>query len=426
MLQATLSGAAGQNTVSVITLSTGQTQVAAQTSLNSISTLISGGYTGVNITTGAIPTTPIIGSITGTANVILGTLANNVQALTITNTGTTTVANSKFIGNESVIAASGGLTFTDSGASTTIIVGGGTNTINFGSGSTNATFTGDGANTLNLSTASGATSVFGTSASTDTIIGTAGTSSNVTYTSAAGASVFINPGAGNVTVFGTGGAGTATVFGGSSVNTFTGTLTVVDGTGYFQAGTAGGNNLGSSTVGSTTLIGGGGKDVLTAKGVKDVLVAGAGTATLDGSHSAGGDSFFSSSSGTSLMYGGDFNGDTFYTNTSTVVGTGFTGSFINLHTGPNSQLRGLNNNVAGTVAVGFSQNGANFATIGDFVSGVDKLVLNTAITGSNYTLTSGTLVGSTGPIAYTNVQTTNGSLITVYNATLTNSDITKV
>lgn len=434
MPQATLAGGSttGPNAVITIQNNSSQAQVAAQTAFNNISALLGQGFSDININAGAPPTGLIVGSVGGTSDtnsgtINLGTLGANVQALTINNTGSTTAANSKYVGNESIVSGTGNLTFTDSGASTVIVTGGGTNTITFGSGSTNASFSGDGANTLTVNTTGGATSVFGTSASSDTIIGSSATlAGGITYTSAASAKAFINPGAANVTVFGAAGAGTETVFGGASVNSFSGKLTVTDGTGYFQGGTAGGNQLGSSTVGSTTLIGGGSGDVLTAKGISDKLIAGAGMATLDGSNSAGGDFFFASSNGASLMYGGKSVGDTFFTNNSTVMGAGYTGSFIDLHTGPNSQLRGLNSNVPGTVAVGFSGSGANFATVGDFVSGVDKLVLNTAVTGSSFTLTSGTLIGSSGPVAYTNVQTSNGSLITVYNAVVTNNDVIKI
>lgn len=426
MPQATITGAPGTNVVTAITVTSNQALAVAQNNFNNIATLLSNGFTNTDITSGVSTTASIVGSISGSSAVNLGALANNVQALAIANTGTTTVGNSQFIGNESVLAASGGLMFTDSGASTSIVVGGGSNTLTFSSNSTNATFTGDGSNMINLATASGATSVFGTSHSNDTIMGSATVGSGVIYTAAAGSHVFINPAAANVTVFGANGAGTATVFGGSTATAFTGRLTVTDGTGYFQGGLAGSNVIGSSNVGSTTLIGGGGNDVLTSKGVGDILVAGSGTATLDGSHAAGGDTFFASSTGTSLMYGGSTAADTFFTNNSTVQGVGYTGSFIDLHTGPNAQLRGLNSNVAGTVAVGFSGAGANHATVGDFVSGLDKLVLNTAVTGSSYTLTNGTLTGSAGPVTYTNVQTSNGSLITIYNATVTNSDIIKV
>lgn len=427
----TITGAAGTNVVSSLQVTTASTAALAQTAANNVSALFTSGFGQVNINGGVSTGALIVGSIGGTTDTNAGSISvlnipNNVQSLLINNTGATTASNSRFVGNETVIAGTGNLTFTDNGASTTIITGGGTNAITFSANSTNASFTSDGVNTLNVNTSSGATSVFGTSTSSDTIIGTASTTGGITYTSAAGAKAFINPGAANVTVFGAGGAGTETVFGGASVNSFSGKLTVTDGTGYFQGGTAGGNVIGSSTVGSTTLIGGGSGDVLTAKGLSDKLVAGAGAATLDGSSSLGGDFFFASSTGAALMYGSRAIGDTFFTNNSTVAGVGFTGSFIDLHTGPNSQLRGLNNNVSGTVAVGFSGSGANFASVGDFVSGTDKVVLNTSAVGSSFTLANGTVAGAGGSIAYTNLVTSNGSTITFYNATLTNTDIIKI
>lgn len=419
---ATINGGSGSDVVNAIPFTSQQALLQGQSVLNTLSNLLSNGYTNVNINAGAPASGLLIGSVDGSRNVNLGALTNNIQALMVSNTGTTTASNSRFIGNASVVAGQGGLTFTDNGGSTSIAVGGGTNAVTFSSNSTNAYFIGDGINTLTVATASGTTSVYGTNASTDTITG----SGNIVYTSSASASAFINPGAANVTVFGAGGGGSETVFGGASTNTFSGMLTVTDGTGYFQGGTAGNNTMGSSSIGSTTLIGGGNGDVLSAKGVKDVLVAGGGSSTLDGSHSTGGDSFWASSTGSSLMYGGDSQGDTFYINNSTAQGVGFTGSFIDLHTGPNSQLRGLNSNVASTVNVGFANAGANYATVGDFVTGLDKLVLNTAITGANYTLSNGTMGNGTTQIAYSTLQTSNGSLVTFYNATITNNDIVKV
>lgn len=427
MPQATISGSTGPISAIAIKITSDQAQAAAQRALNNISNLISSqGFTVRDITNGNFPNISTVGLISGTKDVNLGLLLSNVQALIILNTGTTNVGNLKEISNEFVVAASGGLIFNDNGASTSIVTSGGTNIVNFGTSSNNSVFVGDGSNTLNISTASGITSVFGTSYSADTIIGSAYAKSDVAYTSEENSSVFINPSAGNVTVFGNGGLGSETVFGGSLINTFTGRLIVVDGTGYFQAGTTGNNVLGSSTVGSTTLIGGGGNDVLSAKGVNDVLVAGSGSETLDGSYSAGGDTFWASSTGTSLMYGSALIGDTFFTNNSTVLGVGFTGSFINFHTTPNAQLRGLNSSIPNILAIGFSEKSANYATIGDFISGVDKLVINTAVTGSNYTLTSGNLIGPSGSVLYTNLQTANGSIITIYNAILTNNDVIKI
>lgn len=74
----------------------------------------------------------------------------------------------------------------------------------------------------------------------------------------------------------------------------------------------------------------------------------------------------------------------------------------------------------------FGNGGVNYASVGDFVAGLDKLVLNAAAVGGNYSLTNGTLGSGTSQMAYSTVQTSNGSLITFDNATLTTSDIIKV
>lgn len=430
MTSVTVTGATGTNVVSSILVTSLQTQLMAQMAANNISALFSQGYGQTDISNGVTTSAPIVGSIGDTSDAAVGAktvllIPSNVQALTINNLNSTTASNTAASTNQTIISGVGNLTFTDYGNLTQIFTGGGANAITFETLSSNASFLGDGANTLYINTQIGTTSIFGTSASTDTIIGSANVGGGITYTSAGGSTVFINPGAANVTVFGAAGAGIETVFGGSSTNNFTGRLTVTDGTGYFQGGTAGTNMIGSSTVGSTTLIGGGSGDMLVSKGMNDILVAGSGSATLDGSRSAGGSSLFASADGSSLQYGGISKGDTFYTNNSTVAGTGFTGSFFDLHTGPNAAFQNLNTTVSNTVAVGFDNPGANYAAVGDFISGLDKIVLNTAVVGSSYTFSNGYVQGSNGAIFYTNLTTSNGSVITVYNTALTDNDIIK-
>lgn len=270
---ATINGGSGTGVVNAVLFTSQQATQQGQSALQNINALLSQGYSSVSVNVGAPTNALIVGSVNGSTNGVLGTLTNNIQALLIDNTGTTTASNSRFIGNASVVAGQGGLTFVDNGGSTSIAVGGSNNAITFSSNSTNASFIGDGNNMLMVVTASGMTSITGTWASSDTITGTG----NVVYNSAASAKAFINPGAANVTVLGASGAGTETVFGGSSSNTFTGTLSVTDGTGYFQGGAAGSNIMGSSSIGSTTLIGGGNGNISTAKGVGDVLVAASGS-----------------------------------------------------------------------------------------------------------------------------------------------------
>lgn len=425
----TITGAAGTNVVQTLQVTTAATAQIAQLAANNISTLFgSGGFTDANINSGFYPTIPTVGSIGQATQAASGTLTvfnipTNVQALTINNSGDTFASNSRFAGSETILSGTGNLNFTDNGASTRFITGGGSNTITETSLSSDALITGDGRTIVGLNSA-GQTTVTGTGASADTIFGSASVASGLTYNSATGASVFINPRAANVTVFGAAGAGTETVFGGSDA--ITGKITVVDGTGLFAGGINGGNTLGSSTVGSTTLIGGGAGDVLTSKGIGDKLVAGAGAETLIGTNSAGGDVFFGSTSGSSLSYGSQSIGDTFFTAPTTQTGTAPALAlldFIDMHTTAQSvTIRNLNTTVSNTIAVGFDGAGANYATVGDFITGVDKVVLNTSVVGGSYTLSTGTLGGT---LSYTNLQV-GGGLVTFYNATLTTNDIIKI
>jgi hypothetical protein len=204
-----------------------------------------------------------------------------------------------------------------------------------------------------------------------------------------------------------GNGGTETIFGGAAfvggslvtTNAFTGSLTVTGGTGYFGGGSAGHNNIGASSVGGSTLIGGGANDTLRAGGQGDVLVAGAGTATLDASNSVGNDTLFASNTNATLMFGSKSQGDTFFFGTSTVSGTGFEGTFVAAHTAPNSAQYSLNTTVSNTFAI---SGGAEFGTVYDFISGVDKISISAAQGGTAtlYVPASGTgqslLTTSTG------------------------------
>ena len=72
------------------------------------------------------------------------------------------------------------------------------------------------------------------------------------------------------------------------------------GTGYFQGGSAGNNYLSTSTLASlATLIGGGSGDHLSANGVGDLLMAGAGNETLAGLSTVGGNIFVTGATSTS-------------------------------------------------------------------------------------------------------------------------------
>jgi len=421
----TIVGASGTNVVSQLQVTSSQAYAAANLAASNIESLF-GTYGQLNINTGYAGTAPIIGSAGGSGvptnngTLVVGTLTSAVQGLLINNTGLTTASNVRFVGGETVLSGTGNLLFSDNGVGTQIITGGGTNTINFTASSMFGTFIGDGANTINVNSSSGVTSIYGTSASVDTITGSG--SGQISYTSAPGSSAIINPGSANVTVFGAAG-GTVSVFGGYGTDQ----LTVNSGTGYFAGGTNGGNSLTSSYAGLTTLVGGGNGDVLTSYGTGDVLVASTGAETLNGANSGGGVNLWASSTGSSLMFGSAATGDTFFTSTSTVQGVGFEGTFIDMHTAPNTSLPGLNH-ASNEIVVGLGDTAklANFASVGDFVSGLDKIVLVTANIGANYNLSYATVSTGTGTEAMTTLTTTNGSTILLYNAHVVASDITKV
>jgi hypothetical protein len=422
----TITGASGLGVVTQLTVTTATTAAIAQAAANNIGTLFPG-IGQLNVNGNYSGSLQIVGSIGAASPTAAGSLSpvlnNNVVALTINNTDSTTTSNARFTGGETVLSGTGNLTFTDNAASTYIITGGGTNTINFSSFSSNGTFQGDGTNTINVNSTAGSTSVYGTAGSTDTIQGS-GTGSNIVYTSASGARAFINPSASNITVFGAGGAGSTTVFGGTSTPG-TGRLTVTDGNGLFQGGTAGTNIMSSSSVGGATLIGGGNNDVLNSKGRGDILMGGGiGVSTLDASYSVGGDTIQGSKTGASLIYASQTVGDTINTTSSTFDTGPFVGEFIQLHTGPNSLFRSLNNSVSSTIVGGggVGNTGIQHATMGDFISGLDKLLLVSSVVGNYYGLATGSYGSGAGQV-YTNVQTQNGSVFTFFNTTLTTNDI---
>lgn len=369
------------------------------------------------------------GDATGNTLLIGGSTAGGYGAMSVTvpaatlgivinNTDPTAVTLPAAGTGQVVYAGIGITTITAAGASDTIVAGGGFNTINFTNTSTGSQFLGDGQNTINVNTASGATTIFGTSASSDTILGGssgASTSGGIYYVSAAGAMALIDPGAHNATVIGTaGGTETVSVFGSTA---FTGTLTLVDGTGYFQGGSNGGNNMASSTVGGTTLVGGGAGDVLESKGKGDILQAGSGLETLAGAGSIGGDQFWASSSTATGVLALSA-----LTSGSPYLGASIKGSFIDMHLNGASQA--LGSTVEGTVTA--SSGSAQFATISDFVSGTDKLVLNVLGGSSAVTIATGTSVIGSNSVAYSTVTTSNGSVFTFLGTTVTTHDIQTV
>ncbi len=370
-------GASGVNQIPQTSTDNGQ---AAQTLLEGISTISGAQVNGNTLTpTSTLTTTGItilgIGGSTPTdaGSINVGTLAPNVVAVVINNTGTTAAANTKYTGNQTIVSGNGGLSFVDNGVFTVVNVGGGNNADTMAG--LGGLFSGDGNNTITIQTANTgvASTIAGTSSSADTILGAVGSTGSTVYKDGGGTAV-INPTAGSVTVLG-GSGGTQSVFGGS--NAFTGTLTVQDGTGYFSGGTNGSNFIATSSVGGSTLIGGGANDTLQAGGPGDQLIASAGITTLDGSKSVGSDSMTGSDVSPTYMFGSASEGDTFYFGTSSAQGVGFKGTFIAAHTAPNSGtvLDTLNNNVSNTFVLGA---GHEFGTVYDFISGVDKVSISAA------------------------------------------------
>lgn len=210
--------------------------------------------------------------VSGTGGLVYGNISSNNQVFVAG--GLNLVA--EFLGGSSNIFVdstgtsytSGSLTGVEAmaGSSTVTAVAGADVVVYSGTGS-NVVSVGGAAGTSNYVAVSNAATVSGTTTAV-TVNATAGT----VYFGAFGAPAVINPAAANV-VFLPGGSGTDTLFGGS------GSDTVLSGaSGVFQAGSAGGSTLQTSTIaGSTVLIGGsGGRDVLQAFASNVALYAGSG------------------------------------------------------------------------------------------------------------------------------------------------------
>jgi hypothetical protein len=427
---ATVTGATSG--VTFISQSSSNNSAMAQALVNAITAINGGSQVSGNaltLTNPVVSTTPVVVGIGGStptntnAGTIVGSLGPNVVAVLINNTSPTTLTNSVFNGNNTVVAGSGGLTFTDLGAGNTFNVGGGSNS--FTLSGVGALVGGDGSNTVVLNAVSRglADTVVGTTASSDTISGALGASVPLVYVDGgAGSTALINPTAGNVTIVG--GAGSETVFGSSAAlgggivtaKAFTGSLTVINGKGYFAGGSAGDNVLGSSTLGGSTLIGGGGGDVLTSNGPADELIAGSGSETLTASNSSGGESLLGNVNGATLMYGSQSQGDNFWLANSTTGGVGFFGAFVALHTGPGQPLFNLNTTVSNNINLGglSSALGATDASVYDFISGLDKVNVFNA-NGATARLTVFTKSD------FVALQTTSGSNILFLNTTAVKS-----
>lgn len=245
----------------------------------------------------------------------------------------------------------------------------------------------------------------------------------IQYLAIGGAGV-INPGSANTTVFGNVGNGKVTVFGGAgpggaSAPAFTGKLTVVEGQGYFAAGTAGGSQLFSSTVsGSATLQGGGDGDLLFSMGSGQFLIAGAGSETLTGFNVAAsvGGSIFQSGGGNATMFGNSGGGNSF------ALGAGLT-----LVDGRNEAVLG---GAVGNANIFYSVANGGGTGVSDFISGLDTfdLTLTKAVTGQTQTsLTyyqAGEAQSPFGADSGTRLVLSGGTIVDFFGTKVVQSDIT--
>lgn len=418
--------------VTDITVTTTATSAILQQATQAIATLIATNPTAGNAANfggGLWPTVLSIGGSVpgGYGPETVNGIGQSNKVVLVNNTDPVVASNADGVGitRETVMAGNGSFTFTDNGACDQIFTGGGNNNITFAANSYNGQFLGDGYNKITVQSTSGVTTIIGTTGSTDTIVGTAGSSGGIYYVETNDSMAIITPNSHNVTVVGTSAGGATSVFGTS----FTGSLYVSNGTGYFAGGTNSTNSpavpnaLQSSVGGGTTLIGGGAGDVLTSVGKGDILQAGLGAETLDGSGAAGGSTIFGSAYGSQVIFAGSTVGDVIYTTNSTTAGSyngtspsiSFVGEFINLHTAPSGALDGNGISGANTIVAGASGSGVQSATINDFISGHDKLVLTASNTGLGVsTVTAASVVGGTS-MNVTTVTTGNGSTFTFLN-----------
>ncbi len=196
-------------------------------------------------------------------------------------------------GNPSVVGGSGNTTVTGGGGNS-VIYGSGTGSTSVVGGSGNTTVVGGGGNSVIYGTGTGNNTVVGGSGNT-TVVGGGGNS--IIYGSTAGGGTSVVGGSGNTTVCG-GGSGNSVIYFGTS-----GTTSVVGGSGNTTVVGGGGNSViygsgtGSTSVvggsGNTTVVGGGGNSVVFGSTTgSSSLVGGSGNATMVG----GG--------GNSVIYGG--------------------------------------------------------------------------------------------------------------------------
>lgn len=246
---------------------------------------------------------------------------------------------------------------------------------------------------------------------------------SIQYLAIGGAGI-INPAGLNTTVFGNVGNGKVTVFGGNgpggaTAPAFTGKLTVVEGQGYFAAGSAGGSQLFSSTVaGSATLQGGGDGDLLFSMGAGQFLIAGAGSETLTGFNVAAsvGGSIFQSGSGNATMFGNSGGGNTF------ALGAGLT-----LVDGRNEAVLG---GAVGNANTFYAVAAGGGTGVSDFISGLDtfNLTLTTTVTGETLSsltfYTAGESGSPFGAGSGTRMILSGGTTVDFFGTEVKNTDLT--
>ncbi|MDE2199003.1 MAG: hypothetical protein KGJ41_08265 [Rhodospirillales bacterium] len=229
------------------------------------------------------------------------------------------------------------------------------------------------------------------SAGVVTVNGAAGV--NLTYIATSGPG-FINPNGSDVTINGGVGAGSVTVAAGVT------SLYAVNATGLLRGGSAGGNNIQSSTVaGVATLFGGGGNDKLELDGARQIAFAGNGANVIVSGQSASGADTITAGLGSGTLQGGLAGGNTINFGAGTYTLFGMHGAGI---TASNADIY---NNLVG---------GGQY-TIEDFYSqqfggaGFDKVLLGTAA------VSSVTTVAGTGGYSSAVATLSDGTKITFQN-----------
>ena len=205
-------------------------------------------------------------------------------------------------------------------------------------------------------------------------------------------SAFVQVGNANVTVVGnaTNLGGRSTVLGGA------GKLTVASGQGEFTGGKAGGNLMFTSTVaGSATLIGGGSGDQLFAMGSGNLLIAGAGNETLSARNPGAGDNRFVVGNGFTTVFGAGQGGNTYFFSG---LGSGLIEGRDEAAAGPATQNTYQDLNSPGGIHL-----------VGDFLTGVDQLLIPTGTTAVVSFFTAGQSGSPFGSAAGTEVKVSTGT-----------------